>query len=162
MVRSTIVSVQYAGKDRMTDRPQLPGHGIKVIIADDMYNIVSVLSSVLELRGFAVITADNGRKALDLIEKEHPQVALLDIVMPGSLDGLTLCERIKSRPDLADTLVIMITSITQGSDIPDGLWRKGTRADDFVTKPFDPFDLADRIERLCVARGLTSGPEKPA
>lgn len=137
---------------------QLPGTGIRVLIADDTQNIVSMLSSVLELRGFEVLTARNGREALAILERERPHVALLDIVMPG-MDGLSLCKRIKGSPETAATVVIIITSITQDSDIPDGLWRTGTSADDFLTKPFDPFDLADRVERLCAERGIAGEPK---
>lgn len=93
------------------------------------------------------MTADNGQRALSLMLERKPDVAVFDVIVPG-MDGLTLTKKVKRHPDLADVPILIITVITKDSDLADGFWKMGAGADDFVTKPFDPFDLADRVERL--------------
>lgn len=127
-----------------------------VLIVDDERSVVDTLSAVLSIRGFGVLEAYSGETALQLL-KEHPRpdLIVLDILLPG-VNGLELCQKLKADPNLKGIPVLMITVITKDSDVADGFWRIGTGADDFVTKPFDPFVLADRIERL-LARSQGAG-----
>lgn len=114
---------------------------------DDDTAILETMAAVLEIRGYEVATADNGRSALSILKERRPDVAVLDILVPG-IDGLTICRKIKTNPEFKAIPVLIITVITKDSDLADGFWKLGSGADDFVTKPFDPFDLADRVERL--------------
>lgn len=125
-----------------------------VLIADDSKSIVNIISVVLKARGIETVEAHNGNDAWKLLEERAPNVAVLDIVMPGKT-GLELCSEIRSHPDLKDTRVLIMTSITKNSDLADGFWRIGTEANEFVTKPFDPFEIADKIERLLEKKGET-------
>jgi len=119
-----------------------------ILIVDDEYSIVDTLSAVLSIRGFEVLEAYSGEMARQLLD-EHPRpdLIVLDILLPG-VTGLELCQQLQADPERRGIPVMMITVITNESDVADGLWKIGTAADDFVSKPFDPFDLADRIERL--------------
>lgn len=119
----------------------------RILVMDDERTIVDTLSAVLDIRGFEVLTANNGNQAMRIIEEQRPDAAVLDVIVPG-MDGLSICRRIKRDPDLQRMPVLMCTVITRDSDLPDGFWKMGCGADDFVTKPFDPFHLADRVERL--------------
>ncbi|HNT36801.1 MAG TPA: response regulator [bacterium] len=118
-----------------------------VLIADDSRSIVNIVSVVLKARNIDTLEAYDGRQAWNLFEEHEPDLAVLDIVMPGRT-GLELCSDIRSHPRLSHIPVLIMTSITKDSDLADGFWKLGTSANDFVTKPFDPFDIADRIERL--------------
>lgn len=121
----------------------------RILIVDDECSIVDTLSAVLSIRGFQVLEAYSGEMAQEILAnpQERPDLIVLDILLPG-ISGLDICKQIKSHPDTKHIPVLMITVITRDSDLADGFWKIGTGADDFVTKPFDPFDLADRIERL--------------
>ena len=109
--------------------------------------VIDTLSTVLDIRGFNILEANNGNKALELIRRHKPDMIVLDLMLPG-INGLEICSRIKSDKHFANIPVLIITVVTKDSDLPDGFWCKGTGADDFVTKPFDPFSLADKVERL--------------
>jgi DNA-binding response OmpR family regulator len=89
----------------------------------------------------------NGARAWDPIPQIKPDLVLLDIIMPG-MNGMELCSAIKADPSLKNTPVILITSATQGSDVADGFWKIGTDSDDFLSKPFNPHELAARIDHL--------------
>jgi CheY-like chemotaxis protein len=119
----------------------------KILIAEDERDIIDMIRVVFEARGYDVVAAYDGLGALDLAKKETPDLIITDLLMPG-ITGLELCRRLRTDEDLCRTPIIVITSVTQDSDMADGFWRIATDSDDFVTKPFDPYDLADRAERL--------------
>lgn len=119
----------------------------KVLVGDDDEGITEMLSTALRLRGFEVVSCHAGSQVLPLVESERVDVVLLDLIMPG-LNGLDVCNRLKSNPATRDLPVIIMTSITSDGELADGVWRRGTRADDFISKPFDPFEVADRINRI--------------
>ena len=106
-----------------------------------------MVEMVLERRGFEVVSFYNGAKAWEALPGLKPDLVLLDIIMPG-MNGMELCSAIKADANLKDTPVILITSATQGSDVADGFWKIGTDSDDFLSKPFNPHELAARIDHL--------------
>jgi CheY-like chemotaxis protein len=118
-----------------------------ILVADDERAIRDVLRVVLESRGFEVVSTDNGIDALDLVRKYLPDLAILDILMPG-ITGLEVCRRMQDDAELKKTPIIVITSVTADSELPDGFWKMATNSEEFVTKPFDVFELADRAERV--------------
>jgi len=127
-----------------------------ILIVDDERSVVDTLSAVLSIRGFEVLEAYSGEMATRVLQEQpRPDLIVLDILLPG-VNGLEWCQQLKADPELKQVPVLMMTVITKDSDVADGFWRIGTGADDFVTKPFDPFVLADRIERL-LARSEGSG-----
>jgi DNA-binding response OmpR family regulator len=115
-----------------------------------------MLRAVLESREFEVIVSDNGIQTMDLVRKVLPDVAIVDILMPG-ISGLEVCRRMRHDAELREIPIIVITSVTVDSELPDGFWKMATGSDEFVTKPFDVFDLADRAERL-IERRQKPGP----
>ena len=121
--------------------------GRTVLIVEDDRSISDTVSTVLDIRGFNTLKTNNGKKALELIRKRKPDLVVLDLLLPG-LDGLKVCEQIKSDPHLRKIPVLIITVVTKDTDLTDGFWKVGTTADEFITKPFDPFFLVDRIEAL--------------
>lgn len=127
-------------------------HKPKILIVDDESTVTETLQVVLELRGYKILTTDNGKTALDLLFRHKPDLVILDLMLP-EVDGLALLQRMRENKHLAKTPVIIITVVTQGSDLADGFWQNAVQTEGFVTKPFDPFKLADKADAVLAARG---------
>jgi two-component system, OmpR family, response regulator VicR len=117
----------------------------KIMVVDDEPDLVEVVKLILESDGYIVITAGGGEEALDKIEKEKPDLVLLDIIMPR-MDGWEVFSRIKSNPKTHETPVIMLTAKDQRIDKLIGL--HVVRVDDYITKPFGRAELLERIKRV--------------
>jgi CheY-like chemotaxis protein len=129
-------------------------HKPKVLVVDDENTITETLRVVLDLRGYKTLTTDNGKTALELLHRHKPDLAIVDLVLP-EVDGLEILKHMRDDPHLRDTPVVIITVVTQGSDLADGFWRNAIQTEGFVTKPFDPFKLADKVDAILAARGLS-------
>ena len=116
----------------------------KVLVMEDEPNIRSFVVINLKRAGYETIEAGDGEEALARI-RENPdiKVALLDIMLPGEMDGFEVCRRI--RAGNAQMGIIMLTARTQEMDKVTGLM---TGADDYVTKPFSPAELTARVDAL--------------
>ena len=116
----------------------------KVLIMEDELNIRSFVVINLKRAGYDVIEAGNGEEALERLQN-HPDigVAILDIMVPGDMDGFEVCRRIRAGSKHIG--IIMLTARTQEMDKITGLM---TGADDYVTKPFSPAELTARIDAL--------------
>jgi class 3 adenylate cyclase len=114
-----------------------------ILVVDDLPQNVRLLDAVLSPQGFRVTTASSGKEALDVLSKEHPDLVLLDILMPG-IDGYEVCRRIREDPGTAFLPVIMITA----SGGEDKIRAIESGADDFVHKPFDQAELLARVRSL--------------
>jgi DNA-binding response OmpR family regulator len=121
----------------VTDKPPT------VLVADDDEDLCALLRTNLEADGFVVLVAGDGRRALEIIESENPDVVLLDIMMPV-LDGYGVLERLSKNPH-DRTKVILITAKASSRDRLQG-WELG--ADEYVTKPFDLTSLLKRVRQL--------------
>jgi len=116
----------------------------RILVVDDNMANRRLLHAKLEARYFEVILAENGQQALDIAYKQAPDLILLDVMMPG-MDGYEVCKHLKANPKTAFIPVIMVTALSQQEHRLKGL-KAG--ADDFVTKPFDDFNLLTRINAL--------------
>jgi adenylate cyclase len=114
-----------------------------ILVVDDLAPNARLLEAVLSPRGFRVATASSGEEALDVLGKEHPDLVLLDILMPG-MDGYEVCRRIREDPGTAFLPVIMITASGEEEKIR----AIESGADDFVNKPFDQAELLARVRSL--------------
>ncbi|MCW8797895.1 MAG: response regulator [Prosthecochloris sp.] len=116
----------------------------RILIIDDSASIRRLLAHNLGKR-FEVLVADNADHALELLEQGViPDLAIVDVAMPG-MDGFSLVERLKKDPSYSTIPIIMLTARDESADKEKGL-KLG--ADDYLTKPFNTEDLADRIEHL--------------
>ena len=115
-----------------------------ILIVEDEKDIVKMLEYTLKKEGYATLSSRNGEMALDIARKEHPDLILLDIMLPG-IDGLEVCKILKSDTKTAAVPIIMLTAKGQESDKVVGL---ELGADDYVTKPFSPRELAARIKAV--------------
>lgn len=121
----------------------------KIVIIEDEPDILEVLGYNLKREGFDVFSADDGVQGFSLVNKEQPDLLLLDLMLPG-MDGIEICGSIKNNPETRNTLVIMVTAKGEESDIVLGL---GVGADDYITKPFSPKELVARVKAV-LRRGV--------
>lgn len=120
-----------------------------ILIAEDDADIRGLLKLYLESEGFAVTCADNGPDALKLAETTSPQLAILDIMMPG-LNGLELTQKLRERT----AMPIMILSARDRDQ--DKILGLNIGADDYMTKPFNPLEVVARVKALLRRSGSAS------
>lgn len=123
----------------------------RVLVVDDILANVRLLDAKLSSEYFEVITAMNGLDALEAVQKNKPDIVLLDVMMPG-IDGIEVCKRIKGNPDTQHIPVVMVTALDQPEDRVRGL---EAGADDFLTKPVNDISLFCRIKSLVRLKMLT-------
>lgn len=123
----------------------------RILVVDDIPANVKLLEARLMAEYFDILTASNGRDALDICDRTQVDVILLDIMMP-EMDGFEVCERLKSNPRTAHIPVVMVTALDQPSDRVRGL-KAG--ADDFLTKPVNDLQLISRVKSLVRLKTLT-------
>lgn len=116
---------------------------VKILIADDEASLRLLVTATLEDEGYELIETRDGATALDLARRHRPDMALLDVQMPG-LDGLAVCRSIKDDPTLHGTFVVLLTSKAQAVDRERGL---AAGADAYLTKPFSPLELMQLVEQ---------------
>ena len=116
----------------------------KVLVVDDEIYIVHILDFSLGMEGYEVITALDGEQALEKMKLEKPDLVVLDIMMP-KLDGYEVCKAIKSNPSTKQTPVILLSAKGRNVDQKLGF---DVGADDYITKPFSPRKLVERINQL--------------
>ena len=112
-----------------------------VLIVDDHVDIRRLLSITLG-RQFEILEAESGTAALFAVRRYHPRVVLLDVMMPGELDGLQVLDAIKADPATRDTVVGMVTARGQQSDSEQGRKRG---ADAYFVKPFSPLQVVSWV-----------------
>ena len=115
----------------------------RVLICDDDPVILRLLEVNLELEGYDVLLAHDGAEAVEVARAEKPDLVILDIMMP-KLDGYQTCAELKADDDTKDIPVIFLSAKAQQSDIDKG---KQFGVSDYLTKPFDPNDLIEVVER---------------
>jgi DNA-binding response OmpR family regulator len=113
----------------------------RLLVVDDEPNIVELLATSLRFAGFEVATATTGVDAVRAVERLHPDLVVLDVMLPG-MDGLEVCKRVQRDRQVP---VLMLTARGEETDVLVGL---GVGADDYMTKPFSPRELVARVRAL--------------
>jgi DNA-binding response OmpR family regulator len=113
----------------------------KILVADDEMLYQHLLRVNLEKEGYEVVAANNGEEALDLVTSRHPDLVVLDIMMP-KLDGISTCERIRQ---FSNVPIIMLTARSEEQDRVRGL---NVGADDYIVKPFSATELVARVRAV--------------
>lgn len=114
----------------------------RLLLIDDDPNLILLVKDYLEFRGYAVITAENGREALMVLEQEIPDMIICDVMMP-EMDGYTLVENVRQDPRTSWIPVLFLSAKGQSSDRVRGL---NTGADVYMVKPFEPEELVAQVE----------------
>lgn len=120
----------------------------RVMAVDDDHVIRGLLEVNLEMEGHEVITAVDGQDALDRVLEERPDLILLDVMMPN-VNGWQVAETLKNDPETRNIPIVFLSARAMEADV-----RKGTDlgVQAYVTKPFDPIDLMDLVNRLIAER----------
>ena len=113
----------------------------KILVVDDERKIVDIVKAYLEREGYQVIVAYEGKSALELVRKQHPDLVVLDLMLP-EISGWDICRTLRKESDVP---IIMLTARDETTDKIVGL---ELGADDYVTKPFDPKELVSRVRAV--------------
>jgi two-component system alkaline phosphatase synthesis response regulator PhoP/two-component system response regulator VicR len=116
----------------------------KILAVDDEKHIVRLVQINLLKEGYEVVTATNGREAVEAVAQHNPDLIVMDVMMP-ELDGFGALEIIKADPKTSKIPVIMLTAKAQDADVFKG-WQSG--ADLYLTKPFNPSELITFVRRI--------------
>jgi two-component system alkaline phosphatase synthesis response regulator PhoP len=116
-----------------------------ILVVDDEPQIVEIVQDYLKQAGYRVLTARDGQTALTLARHERPDLVVLDLMMPGGIDGLEVCRRLRRDTVLADVPIIMLTARVEETDRLIGL---ELGADDYITKPFSPREVVARVRTV--------------
>ena len=134
----------------------MPAASQTVLIVDDDPNVVALTRLYLERDGYRVLSAPDGARGLALARQERPHLVVLDVMLPR-LNGLDVCRALRREPDTQGMPIIMLTARVEEDDRLAGL---DLGADDYVTKPFSPRELAARV-RAVLRRAAAVTPGAP-
>lgn len=120
----------------------------RILVIEDDVNALRLLEYTLEQEGYQVFTATNGLEGLKKAQDEHPDLIILDIMLPG-LDGYEICHRLRQKPENVTLPILMLSAKARQDDRNIGL-RMG--ADDYLTKPADPSVIVTKVETLLAGK----------
>ena len=120
----------------------------KILVADDEPNIVISLEYLLKREGYTVVIARDGQETLDVIERERPDLVLLDVMMPRKT-GFEVCQAVRASADLHATRILMLTARGRETDVVKGL---ALGANAYMTKPFSTRELVQKVAELLGAQ----------
>jgi len=130
-------------KNAITE-PICENMGKKLLVVDDKREIRHLIRSTLEYEGWDVIEADNGERGVAAARQYTPELIIMDLIMPGALNGIEATRQIKADPNTAGCKVIMLSG--EDMDIRESALEAGVA--EFIQKPFSPLDLIDTIEAM--------------
>jgi len=124
-------------------------HPHTLLIADDEPNIVISLEYLLKREGYRVLVARDGQEALDTIVREHPDLVLLDVMMPHKT-GFEVCQAVRTSPGVEATPILMLTARGRETDVAKGL---ALGANAYMTKPFSTRELVQKVAEMLGVTG---------
>lgn len=127
-----------------------------ILVADDNSSLRELMADLLRSQGYHVVTAGDGKAALEEFARKQPDLVVLDVVMPEA-DGFQVCQRIKSNPESRLTPVVLVTGLT---DLEDRVRGIQAGADDFLSKPVDRNELFARVRSLLSVKAYTDELER--
>ncbi len=130
----------------------------RILIVDDQPMNVDILKTRLAVHGYELLTATDGAEALAIAGAQHPDLILLDIMMPR-IDGIEVCKRLKADPSLPFMPIIMVTARADSKDIVAGL---EAGADEYLTKPVDQAALVARVKSMLRIKALHDTAQEQA
>lgn len=119
-----------------------------ILVVDDDPDFVEYTRLVLETHGFSVFTASNGTEGLDMVNRIHPDLVVLDVMMSTVLDGLSVSQAMADDPALRDIPVVMVSSITDTDQAREFPTDQDIHIDAWLTKPVKPDDLLQKVRAL--------------
>src|SRR5437868_11206148 len=116
----------------------------KLLVGDDSPTDLRLVTASLQGGGYTILTAVDGEEALEKATREHPDLIVLDIILPKK-NGFQVCRQLKTSPDTRDIKILMLSSKSQDSD---RYWGLKQGADGYLTKPFGDEELRTHVEQL--------------
>lgn len=116
----------------------------KILIVEDQLDVLELLGKVLQAADREILLAENGEKALEIAQRTNPDVILLDVMLPGGIDGYCVTRKLKSHPSTANSIIIIMTAKAQDQDKIEAF---EAGADDFIGKPYSLQDLKSKVAR---------------
>nr|HID59846.1 response regulator [Desulfobacterales bacterium] len=117
----------------------------KILIVDDQKEVRDLVEVTLRVGDYQVFKAKSGEEALEIVKAEKPDLIIMDIMMPGGIDGLEATRILKGDPQTKDCRVIMLTAKGQEADKEKGF---EAGADEYFVKPFSPLELIKKVEDI--------------
>lgn len=117
---------------------------IKILLVDDEPDILEIVGYNLSQEGYVIVTASNGKEAIEVAKKEHPQLIIMDVMMP-EMDGMEACENIRKIPELKNTIITFLTARSEDYSQVAGF---DAGADDYISKPIKPKLLVSKVKAL--------------
>ena len=117
---------------------------IKILLVDDEQDILEIVGYNLAQEGYKIVTANNGKEAIAMAKKEHPQLIIMDVMMP-EMDGMEACENIRKIPELSNVIIAFLTARSEDYSQVAGF---DAGADDYIAKPIKPKLLVSKVKAL--------------
>jgi len=117
----------------------------KILIVDDQPEVRELVEITLRSENFQIIQAQDGENAINIARKEKPDLIIMDIMMPGKIDGIEATRILKNDHETKEIIIIILTAKGQMSDLEKG-YKAG--ADDYFIKPFSPLDLIKKVDEI--------------
>ena len=117
----------------------------KILIVDDQLEVRELVEVTLKSEDYEIFQAENGEKAIEIARAERPELIIMDVMMPGSIDGIEATRTLKNDPETKQLSIIMLTAQGQQIDRDNG-FKVG--ADDYFIKPFSPLELIRKVEEV--------------
>ena len=117
---------------------------IKILLVDDEQDILEIVGYNLSQEGYKIVTATNGKEAIAVAKKEHPQLIIMDVMMP-EMDGMEACENIRKIPELSNVIITFLTARSEDYSQVAGF---DAGADDYIAKPIKPKLLVSKVKAL--------------
>ena len=117
----------------------------KVLIVDDRLEVRELVEVTLRVKDYQILEASNAGEAIETVKAEKPDLILMDVMMPGAIDGLEATRILKNDPETRDCPIVMLTAKGQKIDIEKGL---EAGAEDYFVKPFSPLELIKKVNHF--------------
>ena len=117
----------------------------KILIVDDQPEVRELVEITLRSENFRILQAQDGENAINIARKEKPVLIIMDIMMPGKIDGIEATLILKNDPETKEIIIIILTAKGQKGDIEKG-YKAG--AEDYFVKPFSPLDLIKKVDEV--------------
>ena len=117
----------------------------KILIVDDQMEVRRLVEITLRVEDYQILQAESGEKAIEIVKTEKPDLIIMDIMMPGGINGIEATRILKNDPETKDSTIIMLTAKGQEADRKKGF---EAGADDYFIKPFSPLELIKKVEEV--------------
>ena len=117
----------------------------KILIVDDREEVRDLVEATFSRGEYAILKGETGMQAIEIAKSEKPDLVLMDIMMPGPVDGLEATRAIKKDPNTRNCTIILLTAKGQNTDRQEGL---DAGADEYFAKPFSPLELLRKVEQV--------------